>query len=121
MRILADVNISPKVVACLRDLGIDAERVSNVLDARASDEEVLAEAARQNAVLVSRDQDFSAILAATNATKPSHVNVRVSQVEADRLATLLASVLKATAADLSAGAIVTVTDAGTRVHRLPVR
>jgi predicted nuclease of predicted toxin-antitoxin system len=121
MKVLADVNISPKVVARLRDAGIDAVRVSDVLDPRASDEEVLAEAVRSDAILISRDQDFSGLLAATGATKPSHVNVRVSVVDPDRLAALLVSVLTATAADLSAGAIVTVDDARTRVHRLPVR
>jgi predicted nuclease of predicted toxin-antitoxin system len=121
MRVLADVNLSPRVVAGLRSHGIDAVRVSDVLDPRATDVEVLAEALRRDAILVSRDQDFSGILAATNATKPSHLNVRVSIVEATRLVGILVAVLSATAAELEAGAIVTLDDAGTRIHRLPVR
>jgi len=120
MKILADVNISPRVVAALRADGFDAIRVSDVMPATSPDEEILAVAARLGAVVVSQDQDFSALLATSGATRPSHVNLRVTFVDADRLARTVAAAMRAAADDLLAGAIVTIDDAHVRVHRLPV-
>jgi predicted nuclease of predicted toxin-antitoxin system len=69
---------------------------------------------------VNRDQDFSAILAVTGAGKPSLINLRLTTVEAERLASVIADVVKAFSDDLEAGAIVTVEDNRARIHRLPV-
>jgi predicted nuclease of predicted toxin-antitoxin system len=120
MKILADVNISPRVVAALRADGFEAVRVSDVMPATSSDEEILAVAVRLGAVVVSQDQDFSALLATSGATGPSHVNLRVTFVDADRLARTVAAAMRAAADDLLTGAIVTIDDARVRVHRLPV-
>ena len=73
-----------------------------------------------DAVLISRDQNFSALLAVSGATKPSLVNVRVTFVDADRVARVIMDALHATSDDLDSGAIVTVDDGAIRVHRLPV-
>jgi predicted nuclease of predicted toxin-antitoxin system len=94
--------------------------VSDLLDPRAPDEEVLAEARRLDAVVISHDQDFSALLATTGASYPSLINIRVSYVDGDRLAESIARVARATDQDLERGAIVTIDDAGIRVHSLPV-
>lgn len=120
MKLLVDVNISRHVVARLRADGLDAIRSSEIMDPRAPDEEIIAAACRMSAVVISHDQDFTAILARTGATQPSLVNVRVSYVDVERLARTIAAVVRATARDLAEGAIVTVDDAGVRVHRLPV-
>lgn len=120
MKLLADVNISPRVVAALRADGFDAVRVTDVMPATSRDEDILAEAARLGAVLVSQDQDFSAILAMTGATRPSHVNLRVSFVDPDRIARTIAAAVRAAPDDLEAGAIITINDVRARVHRLPV-
>ncbi|MCC6524953.1 MAG: DUF5615 family PIN-like protein [Polyangiaceae bacterium] len=120
MKILADVNISPRIVARLRAEGFDAVRVGTTIAATSSDQAVLAEAAQHGAVLVSRGQDFSALLAITGARSPSLVNVRTSSVDQDHLAERLAAVIRGTSAELAAGAVVTLDDAGVRVHRLPI-
>jgi predicted nuclease of predicted toxin-antitoxin system len=120
VNILADVNISPLVVAWLRAEGFAAIRVSEVLDPRAPDEDILAEAALRGAVIVSQDQDFSRLLATTGALKPSLINVRLSTVDAAELGRAIAAVLRAAKPDLAAGAIITLDDSGARVHHLPV-
>lgn len=120
MKLLADVNISVHVVARLRADGFDITRASEIMDPRAQDEEILAEARQRGAVVTSHDQDFSAILATTGATKPSLVNIRVSHVDAERLARDIAAAVRAASEDLDAGAIVTIDDAGVRIHDLPV-
>ncbi|MEI7894243.1 MAG: DUF5615 family PIN-like protein [Myxococcales bacterium] len=120
MKILVDVNISPRVVAALRAEGFAAVRVNDIIPACSPDEDVLAEAVRIGAVLVSQDQDFSAILATSGAMQPSHVNLRVSFVDPDRIAKIIAAVMRAVPDDLAAGALVSVDDVRVRVHRLPV-
>lgn len=121
MRILADVNISPRVVAWLRAQGVDAARVGvDVLDARATDEEVLAEARRRDAIVLSRDQDFSALLATTGARSPSLVNLRLSSVVPEIIGQAVLVALETAADDLAAGAVVTIADGGARVLRLPI-
>lgn len=120
MKFLADVNVSRRVVARLREEGFDIVRIPEILDARTSDEDIIAEARRRGAVVISHDQDFTAILATTGATEPSLINIRVSEVEVESLARRIAAVLRFTGQDLEAGAIVTVDDRGVRIHRLPV-
>ena len=120
MRVLADVNISRRVVERLKALGCDVVRVSEIMDPRSSDHEILSEARRRGAVLVSHDQDFGAILAVSGAVAPSFINVRVSYVDAERVAQAIAGVLRATESDLLAGAVVALDDARVRVHRLPL-
>ena len=118
MRLLADVNVSRHVVSRLKALGYDATRVSEIMNPRSSDHEIISEARRLGAILLSHDQDFGAILAITGAVDPSFINLRVSYADAERLAQAIAAVLRATEADLLAGSVVTLDDAGVRVHRL---
>ncbi len=70
--------------------------------------------------MISHDQDFTAILALSGATQPSLINLRVSSVDASRIASLIVGATRAAEADLRSGAIVTIDDAGVRVHRLPI-
>lgn len=120
MRLLADVNVSRHVVARLRKEGYDIVRVPEILDPRISDEDIIAEAHRRGAVVLSHDQDFTAILATTGATQPSLINIRGSEVEVESLASRIAQILRIAEQDLAAGAIVTLDDRGVRIHRLPV-
>ncbi len=120
MKLLADVKVSRRVVERLRVAGVEAVRVPEVMAARAADADIVAEAALRGAILVSHDQDFSAILAAGRAIGPSLVNLRVSTVDADRHGAVILAALAAAAEDLEAGAIVTVDDRGMRIHRLPI-
>ncbi len=120
MQLLADVNVSRRVVLRLRSLGLDVVRVSDILDCRASDRDILVEARRLGAVILSCDQDFGALLAVSGATGPSLINLRVSRVDVEELAHTIMAVLRVTEAELRSGAIVTLDDAGLRVHRLPL-
>ena len=120
MKILSDVNLSQRVVANLRNAGLDAVRASEVMDPRSADEEIIAMATKMGAILVSRDQDFSELLAVSGATQPSLVNVRVSFVDAERVSKAIVDAIRATADDLVKGAIVTIDDRGIRVHPLPI-
>jgi predicted nuclease of predicted toxin-antitoxin system len=120
MKLVADVNVSRRVVELLREQGVDAVRVTEFMDARSTDEEILSEARARQAVLLSFDQDFSALLAVGGLAAPSLINLRVAEVGAVALAHLVLAVLRATEEDLRAGAVVTIDNSGVRVHRLPL-
>src|SRR5436305_8679 len=95
VKILADINVSPRIVERLCGYGFQAERVSDVLDPRATDREILQKARELGALLISRDQDFSALLAVSGAAGPSLINVRVSYVDPDRIAHAIAETIAA--------------------------
>ena len=120
MKLLCDINVSPLIVEQLRQRGFDAVRITEFLDARSEDEAIVALAIQQTAVLVSRDQDFSQLVALSGATQPSLINVRISSVDPHRIAQLIEQVLKQAEQDLQDGAIVTIDDNAIRIHRLPV-
>jgi predicted nuclease of predicted toxin-antitoxin system len=120
MRFLADVNVSRHVVERLKSQGYSVIRVPEIMDPRTPDQEIISEARQRGAIVISFDQDFGAILAISGATTPSLVNLRVTYVDADRLAKAIVAVVRMTETDLLAGAVVTLADTGVRVHRLPL-
>ena len=120
LKLLADVNISALVVARLRDAGVEVTRVVEIMDRRASDAEIVAAARQRDAVLLSHDQDFGALLAIAGANKPSLINLRTSSVDVDFLTRCILRARATAASELSQGAIVTMEDGGMRVRGLPI-
>lgn len=120
MNFLADVNVSRHVVERLRSQGYSVVRVPEIMDPRTPDQEILSEARRRGAVVISFDQEFTAILAVSGAVTRSLVNLRVTYVGVERLVNAITTVVRMTELDLLAGAVVTLDDAGARVHRLPL-
>lgn len=120
MKVFADINVSVAIVAGLRALGHDATRVDEFLPATASDAEISSLARAEVAAVVTRDQDFAALLAMTGGTAPSIVNLRHSRTDSEFLIRLLDEVLRTHDAELIAGAVVTIDDGGVRVHELPI-
>lgn len=73
-------------------------------------------------VIVSNDTDFGTLLAQQGGSEPSFVLLRQLQDrKADELAALLMANLDTVAADLVAGAVVTLTPRHLRVRPLPIR
>jgi predicted nuclease of predicted toxin-antitoxin system len=80
MKILLDMNPSPRWVGVLLHAGFETQHCPDVGRPDASDPEIMSFAAKSGAVLVTHDLDFSAILAATQGTKPSVVQIRARNV-----------------------------------------
>jgi len=78
MRILADVNISPRTVEFLGTLGHDVVRVADALRPTAADEEIVVEAAREQRVILTQDLDFTALVALSGARGPSVMSLRLT-------------------------------------------
>jgi len=76
VKILVDMNLSPKWVPAIRSAGIEAVHWSKVGDPKAPDHDVIAWAVAHEAVLLTNDLDFGAILAASGHLKPSVLQLR---------------------------------------------
>jgi predicted nuclease of predicted toxin-antitoxin system len=81
----------------------------------------MAYAARLGFVVLTHDLDFSAILAATKGKKPSVVQVRAQNITPEAIGLNIIAALQATAADLEAGALLTIDADRTRVRLLPLQ
>jgi predicted nuclease of predicted toxin-antitoxin system len=121
VRFLADMNVSPLTVAALAAEGMDIVRVSSLLPANASDEEILNLARRDRRVVITQDMDFSALLALGGYDQPSVVTLRLLDTDPDLVTRRLRQVLPQIETALRQGNAVTIADGSVRVRRLPIR
>ena len=120
MRLLCDMGIAVATANALRDLGHDAVHLADLGLSRAADREILDLARVEKRVVVAHDLDFTDLVAVSGASTPSVVIFRLRVMRPERVLARLVAVIEALAADLDAGAIVTITEALKRVRRLPV-
>lgn len=120
MRILADVNIAPRTVTHLRDLGHDVERVGDTLALSTSDEEIVLAALKDDRIVLTQDLDLSTIVALSGRQAPSVVTLRLSSARIESVSARLEEVLPAIEESLATGALVTIEDRRTRSRSLPL-
>jgi hypothetical protein len=78
-------------------------------------------ARRENRTIVTFDSDFAKILAMARMKEPSVIHIRIQGLTHPRAVATIREVVEAVAKDIEAGCIATVTEAGVRVRRLPLR
>lgn len=120
MKLLVDMNLSPRWVQWLDNAGIEAAHWSAIGAPDAPDAEILAYAATHGWVVFTHDLDFGAILAATAAGGPSVVQVRADDVSPEAIGGALVRALRQLEAELGDGALVTVDPRRTRLRVLPL-
>ena len=120
MKLLLDQGLPRSAVRHLADLGIAAEHVGELGMARAIDADILEAARERQALVVTLDSDFHALLARSGAVNPSVIRIRIEGLQGEPLANILQRVLTVTGAELEAGAVVSVTTDRIRVRRLPI-
>lgn len=76
MKVLVDMNLSPEWIPLLRENGFDALHWSAIGHPTAADDEVLQWARENQAVAFTHDLDFGVLLADTESTGPSVIQVR---------------------------------------------
>jgi predicted nuclease of predicted toxin-antitoxin system len=69
MRLLVDMNLSPRWIKVLADADIEAAHWSILGANNAPDSQIMAYASTNNYVVLTHDLDFSAILAATHGER----------------------------------------------------
>ena len=120
MKFLLDQGLPRSTVAELIDRGFDAVHVGQQGMESASDEEILAYGRDHDAVVVTLDADFHALLAAAHATNPSTIRIRIEGLTGARIANIIEQVVTSAESELTAGAVVSVTKTDIRVRLLPL-
>lgn len=90
MKLLLDQGLPRSTVQHLAGVGIPAEHVGELGVGRAADADILDAARERQAVVATLDADFHSLLAASRATGPSVVRIRIEGLNGEQLATILA-------------------------------
>ncbi len=120
MKILIDMNLTPKWCDFLNQHGHDSLHWSKVGDPRAPDLEICSWAGQNGFIVFTHDLDFSAILAATQANGPSVIQVRTHRIMPEEAGGILLSAIKEHEEMLLTGAIVVIDEIRARVRILPL-
>ena len=120
MKLIVDMNLSPRWIGLLLDAGIEAAHWSTLGVNNAPDTEIMAYASANNYVVLTHDLDFSAILATTHGEKPSVVQIRAEDVSPDVIGLQVIAALRQMATELENGALLTVDPNRTRMRLLPL-
>jgi predicted nuclease of predicted toxin-antitoxin system len=121
MKVLLDMNLSPSWVGFLQQEGFEAAHWSAVGDIRAPDATIMSWARENGFIVFTHDLDFSALLAATQATGPSVVQLRTQDLLPEAIGHDIVRVLRLRATDLERGAIISIDKLASRVRVLPIR
>jgi len=120
VRLLVDLNISPRTVALLRSVGHDVVRVNELIPPSATDAAIVDAARVASRTIITQDLDFSAIVVLSGRRRPSVISLLLASSRVERVNARLEEVLTTLESDVEAGAIVTVEDERVRVRTLPV-
>jgi|SRR5690349_9307578 predicted nuclease of predicted toxin-antitoxin system len=107
MKILIDMNLTPRWVEHLRDAGHEVVHWSSIGRVSAPDQEICDYARLQEYVLLTNDLDFPRILAHTRENKPSVVLLRGEPLVPETRGAAVTLCLTECEGDLNRGAIVT--------------
>ncbi len=121
MKLLIDMNLSPRWVGVLVDAGIESVHWSALGAHDAADSQIMAYAHPNDYVVLTHDLDFSAILAVTHGEKPSVVQIRAGDVSPDVIGKQVIVALRQMASELEDGALLTVDPSRTRLRVLPLQ
>ena len=120
MKLLIDMNLSPRLVELLAGAGMEATHWNAVGSNDASDHEIMAYAKEHGFIVLTHDLDYGAILAVTNAEKPSVVQIRAGDVTPETLIEAVITGLHQCKQALADGALLTIDPARLRIRLLPL-
>jgi len=121
MKLLVDMNLSPRWIGVLTDAGFEAAHWSTLGAKNAPDSEIMAYAKATNSVVLTHDLDFGAMLAVTHGEKPSVVQIRAEDVSPDVIGMQVITALRQMASELEEGALLTIDPNRTRLRVLPLQ
>ncbi len=120
MKLLVDMNLSPRWIDLLTTSGLQAVHWSAVGRADAPDTKIMAFAAERDYIVLTHDLDFGTILAATHGEKPSVVQIRSEDVSPDVIGTQVITALRQMESELNGGALLTIDMNRARLRLLPL-
>jgi len=120
MKILIDMNLSPKWSNFLIKNGIEAIHWSSVGSHDSTDEDIFSYAKKQNLTILTSDLDFGFILAITHGKKPSVIQIKAGALSSNNIGDMVVSAIKLLTEDIEQGALITIDTHKTRVSLLPL-
>ena len=120
MKFLADMGISPRTAARLREQGYDAVHLVEESLEKLEDRDILLKAKKEKRIVLTVDLDFGYLLAVSSAKLPSVILFRLGNESREVIEEYLDDVLSQCSDELESGAIVSVKDDGFRVRLLPI-
>jgi predicted nuclease of predicted toxin-antitoxin system len=120
MKLLLDMNLSPRWAEVLQVAGFEAVHWSEVGRADSPDRDVMNWAAERGFVVVTADLDFPAILAASRSGRPSVILIRSDNLAPGRLIGALSEAIRAAKSQLDAGAVMSLDAGRSRIRLLPL-
>lgn len=120
MRILVDMNLSPRWVDVLADAGIESIHWSSVGETTASDSFIMAFAKGAGYVVVTHGLDSGSILAATHGDKPSVIQIRSGTLSTAAIGPFVIKTLIQMEAEIDSGALLTIEPPRARIRLLPL-
>ena len=120
MKVLIDMNLSPRWVHFLEDAGHDAQHWSARGRWDADDQEILDAARESGAVLLTQDLDFGTMLAIGGHALPSVIQIRAQATLPSDIGSQVLDTLNVAQTHLTSGALVTLTPLTRRISILPL-
>lgn len=120
MKILVDMNLSPRWVEFFMSAGFECSHWSQIGPIDAPDDELMRWAAAHDHVVLTSDLDFGAILAATQDHGPSVVQLRSDLLTPEAMGSVVLSALQQAEAELKNGALVSLDSVRARLRVLPL-
>ncbi len=120
MKILVDMNLSPRWVRFLTAAGIEAVHWSKVGAEDADDRDVMRWAVEHDHCVLTSDLDFAAILAATHSRRPSVLQLRSDLLTPEAVGAAVLAAARQAHQELVDGAIVSIDVARSRLRVLPL-
>jgi len=121
MKLILDMNLSPKLVNMLNSKGVVSQHWHTIGNPAASDLEIMEFARSNQAIVVTCDLDFTAILSNTHDSQPSVIQIRKHDLQLEILAEQLSAAVKQCADELNKGAILTLDARKVRARLLPLK
>lgn len=120
MRLLIDMNLSPKWALFLADHQFQAVHWSTVGSLNAGDGDLMAYALNEDYVILTHDLDFGSILAAMKGRGPSVVQIRAGDVSPSAIGLQVVAGLRQATTAIDEGALVTIDPGRLRITLLPI-
>lgn len=121
MKLLIDMNLSPRWAVVLAEASFEAVHWSSLGAKNAPDSVIMAYAKANDYVVLTHDLDFGAILAATHGEKPSVVQIRADNVSPTVIGKQVIVALSQMRSELEKGALLTIDPNRTRLRVLPLQ
>ena len=120
IKLILDQGLPADSAEMFRELGYECWHASDIGYQRAEDEEILLLAIERNAIIVTLDADFHALVAVRRLRRPSVVRLRREGCRAATVVEIVSGVLHSFRSQLEAGSLISIRQHRVSVHRLPI-